>query len=152
MWVNDMKTQRGDTIVEVMLSMAVIGMVLGFSYSTASRALRTGRFAQEQTEALKLAEGQIERLRHIASLPDTDRAAIFDSAAGKTTFCLNDEFKKVLQSDANYASKCTNINGLYSLLITYSTDGTDTFKVRVNWTTQLDTANGTVQIAYRLHP
>ncbi len=110
------KTARGDTLVEVMLALAIIGLVLGFSYATASRALRVGRFAQEQTEALKVAEAQVERLKYIASLTDAGRAAIFDAAAGQTTFCLDDNFNKVLTSSPTYAAKCSNLNGLYTVL------------------------------------
>lgn len=53
----------GDTIVEVMIAMAVLGLVLLGAYSIANQSLTTIRDAQERTEALKLAEGQIEQLK-----------------------------------------------------------------------------------------
>ena len=57
------KLARGDTIVEVLLAMVVISLVLGASYGIANRSLAIGRAAHEQTEALKIAETQIELLK-----------------------------------------------------------------------------------------
>ncbi len=144
------KNQFGDTIIEVMLATAVIGLVIGMSYASASRALRTGRFAQEQTEALKIAESQIERLKYIASLgtaanPTTQN--IYNSSAGMTTFCIDDAFERFPITNA----KCLNQAGLYDKKITYSADATDTFIVEVSWQQQGSSNKGNVQIAYRLH-
>jgi len=147
------KFEHGDTIVEVMLALAVIGLVLGLSYATANRALRTGRFAQEQTEAVKLAEGQIERLKYNAGLTDLQRAAnnIFDNRAGYMIFCMSDTFKKVLPTDPTFADDCLNRSGLYNQTVTYS-PALDTFNVKVTWPTPANNQDGTVEIAYRLHP
>ena len=65
--------QRGDTIVEVMLALTVIGMALGVSYGIANRSLATGQLAQERTEALKLAESQLEILK---SYDDAELGAV----------------------------------------------------------------------------
>jgi prepilin-type N-terminal cleavage/methylation domain-containing protein len=83
-----MRTQRGDTLIEVMISLAIIGSVISISYATASRALRTGRAAQERTEALKLVEGQIEMLKAAAAVPTTK---VFGTSAPSVTdpaFCI----------------------------------------------------------------
>lgn len=144
------RLQRGDTLIEVMLATAMIGMVIGASYASASRALRTGRFAQEQTEALKVAESQVEKLKYIASLglsADPATQNIFDTSAGNTTFCIDDSFHR--QSPGN--AVCQDISGLYKQSITYSGAPTDTFTVEVTWT-QIGSSNkGSVKIAYRLH-
>jgi prepilin-type N-terminal cleavage/methylation domain-containing protein len=55
--------QKGDTMIEVMIALAIIGSVIAMSYATASRALRVGQEAQERTEAVKLVESQIETLK-----------------------------------------------------------------------------------------
>jgi prepilin-type N-terminal cleavage/methylation domain-containing protein len=50
------KLQAGDTIIEVMLAMSIIGIVLGAAFGIANRSVSVGQDAQERTEALKLAE------------------------------------------------------------------------------------------------
>lgn len=57
-----MTGQTGDTIVEVLVSMAVLMMVLVGAYVTANRSLHSERDAQEHTEALTIAQGQVEDL------------------------------------------------------------------------------------------
>ncbi len=145
--------QVGDTIVEVMLAIAIIGMVLGASYATATRALRTGRFAQEQTEALKLAESQVEQLKYIASLDIVPGTAndIFNGSAGQNEFCIRDDnsFTKVRLADSsNYNSFCRARSGLYDILITY-TSATGLFHVTIEWD-RIGTTRGNVQVSYRL--
>lgn len=54
---------RGDTIIEVLISIAIVGLVIAGAYALASRSLQQGITASERTEALKLAEGQIEHLK-----------------------------------------------------------------------------------------
>lgn len=64
-------TQRGDTIVEVLIAITVIGSVLTGAYATSRRSLNNMRQAQERVEALKVAEEQIERLKVFASTNPT---------------------------------------------------------------------------------
>lgn len=148
-------SQVGDTIIEVMLAIAIVGMVLGASYSTATRALRTGRFAQEQTEALKLAESQIEKIKYIAGLDISKTPPdLFDtSTPDKKIFCIDDSvpFNKVLTTVDTPAASCKNISGLYTVRIEYGGPPEDTFLVTVNWERQATSQLGVVQVAYKLH-
>lgn len=77
------RSKRGDTIIEVMLAMAIIGLVLAAAYATAARNLRTSRFTQERTEALKIAEGQIELMK---SLSGSSRDLLYPPESAE--FCL----------------------------------------------------------------
>lgn len=153
-------SQAGDTIVEVMFAVAVVGMVIGGSYVIATRALRTGRYAQEQTEALKQAESQIERLKYLASkgLPVTDSQSIFNTGASDTSFCINDSFVKILSNaGATYTAGCRAKGGdkLYDILVNYSpgsvATGQDLFNIVVTWDRQGTETKGTMRLAYRLH-
>ena len=72
--------ERGDTIVEVLLSLAVLGAVLGGAYVVTNRSVIVNRVAQERLDAVKLAEGQFERLKIEASIDAT--------TFGKDNFCL----------------------------------------------------------------
>src|SRR5579872_666722 len=52
----------GDTIVEVLLVMSIVGLVIGVSYSLLSRSITIQRINQERSAAYSLAQGQLESL------------------------------------------------------------------------------------------
>jgi hypothetical protein len=54
--------QAGDTIVEVLISIAILTLVLGGAYYTADRSYRNDQDSNEHTEALTIAESQVESL------------------------------------------------------------------------------------------
>lgn len=54
---------RGDTMVEVLICIAIAGLVIAGSYALSSHSLQEGVSATEHTEANKLAEGQVEALK-----------------------------------------------------------------------------------------
>ncbi len=56
--------QRGDTIVEVLIALTVVGFMLTGAYASARRSLFAVRASQERLEALKYAEGQIEMIKY----------------------------------------------------------------------------------------
>lgn len=80
---------RGDTIVEVLISMAILGLVLASAFAIANRSYAIGLSAQERTEALKIAESQIELLRLISGRVD-DGLLDRDPAETNNLFCLDD--------------------------------------------------------------
>ncbi len=170
-------TQAGDTLIEVMIALAIIGLVIAVSYSTANRALQVGRRAQERTEALKEAESQIETLKAIGSLTGTND--IFSTVPGGPTdpsFCVSSTglFEQntinpdVLSAGTNldvapsgvpsgsttYNSSCTGgIDGRYKKSITRVDDtitGQSTFTVRVRWD-RIGGSRDEVVILYKLH-
>ena len=75
--------ERGDTIIEVLFAMVVIGVTLGAAFSISNRSLLIGRAAQERSEALKLAETSIELLR--VAYKNNSPANIRNTNA---TFCI----------------------------------------------------------------
>lgn len=86
------RSQAGDTIIEVMIALAIIGFTIALAYSITSRSLRIGRQAQERTEAVKLAESQIESLVALArnSALDSTTGSIFHANyAGVESFCVS---------------------------------------------------------------
>lgn len=58
----------GDTIVEVMLALAILGLVLGGAYIVTNQSTLNERRAQERNIALQLAQGQIESMKQFASI------------------------------------------------------------------------------------
>lgn len=73
--------QKGDTIVEVLIAIALVGSILGITYVTMNRNLLTSRDAQERTESTKIAQGQIESFKALS-----DTGTTFPS---NTSFCIN---------------------------------------------------------------
>jgi prepilin-type N-terminal cleavage/methylation domain-containing protein len=61
--------QRGDTIIEVMIVLAILGLAISIAYATANRSLLDARQAQENAEVTELVAAQVEVLRTLAS-PD----------------------------------------------------------------------------------
>lgn len=55
--------QAGDTIIEVLICMAIVGFALSVCYGIAHRSLYTIRQAEEHSQSLQMAKGQIERFR-----------------------------------------------------------------------------------------
>lgn len=154
---------RGDTIVEVLIAIAIVGMVLGGAYASANRSLRASQRAHERGEALRLAEQQFELLKVSGSQSNT----IF---TGNANFCLNNALAK--QDFINGAPPANYLTDSYTTLpggtyptacrITYSTGSSlyhtwvsrlanDTFQISMRW----DGSGGVKQelkISYRIRP
>ncbi len=56
-------SQAGDTIIEVLIALAVLGAIIGGGYAIATRSLNGVQIANERSEATKLAEGQLEAMK-----------------------------------------------------------------------------------------
>lgn len=61
--------QTGDTIVEVLIAVAIVSLILAISYSIANHNVRVVQDAQEHSQALQLAQRQLEFLRVQGSIP-----------------------------------------------------------------------------------
>lgn len=78
----------GDTIVEAMISITVIGLTIASAYGIANRSLAAARHAQERGEAVKVAEGQLEAVKAVTSGAVKAKAG-FDIFDPGSVFCLN---------------------------------------------------------------
>lgn len=143
----NLRRQDGDTIVEVLIAMAVMALVLGGSYATASRALQVGRQAQERTEALKLVEGQVEQIKYLSADPTKN---IFSTT--ETNFCIdNSQKQNIAQFNTfPYRAECFKAN-LYNVGIQYEAAKHDLFTVRATWDRLGGGGQDEVIIRYRLH-
>ena len=141
--------QAGDTIIEVLIAIGVASSVLAITFSTMNRNLLITRDAQERTEATKIAQGQMEALRQIATLP----------IAG-TNFCINAAGTAVglagvpntssggLAADdfTKYVGECTN--GLYHIALTSSNQ--KDYHVYVRWDRITGGTRDEVVMVYRI--
>ncbi len=103
-------TSRGDTVMEVIIALAVIGVVISAVYASASKSLTTARSSQERVEALMVAEGQVEQLR---SLPAPGALSLPCLVGGVAS------------------SACSS--GIYNIAITHPAPTTNVFMVKVSW-------------------
>jgi Tfp pilus assembly protein PilV len=86
--------QAGETIIEVMISLAVLGLTLGLSYGIAGRSLRGAQDAQERTGAFQYSQSIIETIKAYASRdnlndPDELDPILFPLPYDDKTFCVN---------------------------------------------------------------
>lgn len=136
--------QGGDTIVEVMIVLAVLGFAISISYATANRSLLNARQAQENSQASEIVQAQFENLRTLTS------AGIFRAAP----FCLNTSNVIINYSVAG----CVYTpNPLYTLQISFagtvapSPNAGGTFTVVATWPDVEGQGNDTVRTSYRLY-
>lgn len=143
--------QRGDTIVEVLISIAVVSLILGGAYVTTNHSLKASRGAQERTDAVKLVESQIESMKSIAAkTPD----ALFTTAP--STFCVTPAqvVVQVVSSNNNCKFSASGANGnttepIYNISATRSGN---TFTVTNTWNAiEADSTTDTVQMSYRMY-
>ncbi len=131
--------QRGDTIVEVLIAIAVVSSVLAIAYSTMNKNVSILRGNQERTEAAKLAQGQLEALKYMATINATGVRA-----QGDTPFCINGSNIVTLnaalpaadietENFGQYNAACNS--GLYYMSV--KRDDTDltgrTYKIVIRW-------------------
>lgn len=140
-------TQRGDTIIEVLLAMTVIGLTLGISYGIANRAVLTGQLAQERTEALKLAESQIEIMK-----ANISSGAISQSDYEDVTrpYCVSVVTPKQPTIDGvgdPIPGVCES--SFYNYYILYSNTGATSYRVTVEWDTPSSVEKSKVEVVYR---
>ena len=145
-----MKKQRGDTIIEVLLAMSVIGVVLGSAFGIANRSLATGRAAQERTDALKIAETQLELLKTYYPLNPSIEARA-------APFCIDETQPVAAVVVDDSAAACQNINGsgstgIYSVSIVPPAGALSPYEVTVTWE-RINTSSsdlGTLSLFYRV--
>lgn len=61
------RSQTGDTIIEVLISICILSVILAGSYVVANHSLQTGIDAAQRSEALALAQKQVEYIKYAAN-------------------------------------------------------------------------------------
>jgi type II secretory pathway pseudopilin PulG len=98
---------RGDTIIEVLMSIAIVGAVIAGAYALASRSLAEGISASEHSTAIKMAETQVETLKS-RQKDALNGQAIWDSnygavalASNNINFCMDPTAISMLDASGN---------------------------------------------------
>ncbi len=156
------RKQNGDTIVEVLIAMTVIAGVLGASYTVVNRTMANARQAQEHTEALQVANKQIE---YITTLMASSKAADLIASSGYN--CADKNTGEFVTQTINspddtpdkYAPACVSDGSVqYLTAFKYVTNAADAnngavkyFKVFVTWPSVTGNGNDHVTLAYRAY-
>jgi Tfp pilus assembly protein PilV len=141
-------SQKGDTIVEVLIAIAVITSVLGGAFVMTNRSLQNTRTAQERVNAVKLAESQVELLKDVVA---TNPDSIF-GAGTPASYCITSTGTVLSSTNASCkmdaSGTATTAEPAYNLAITRSGN---TFTVNTSWTSIRGGGNNSVQMKYRAY-
>ena len=145
--------QRGDTIVEVLIAVAILAFVVTSASATTTRSSSTVRASQERGEALKLAQSQIEYI--IANKGLSTSKGCFDSAGLQKDPGTNE---CAFQSGGGSGCNLAGDTYCYKVRVNQTPVGTagvndlsisTSYDVRVDW----DSSSGgsdTLNIVYKL--
>jgi type II secretory pathway pseudopilin PulG len=143
---------RGDTIVEVLIVLAILGLAFAISSATASRGISQSRNAQEHSQGLGVLNTQIEYLRN-AIKEELDNSTLpaafcFDYTSGNpvvTPIATPDDY-------ASYPPACKS-GSLYTVRISFvsMTPESGYYDVRVNWDGVSSLGPQQEQMFYRVH-
>jgi prepilin-type N-terminal cleavage/methylation domain-containing protein len=130
------RSQRGDTLVEVMIAMAIMSLVLAGAYVTSMRNSAAMHSAQEREQGQRLVEGQIEMLRANGGIAASGNCF---SGGTETSVCNN--------------FSASNSGATYTLSITMPVGPNPIYTVKAVWTSVgSKTANDSnVTMFYRIN-
>lgn len=146
------RNNRGDTIVEVIVVLAVLGLAISIAYATANRSLLDARQAQEASQASELIQSQLESLITMAGNLSTDPNYIFPPSIPQP-FCT-----VPVGATGSYsimpASTCDT--SIYKLNITYLPKPPapvgGTFMIVASWDDVEGEGRDTATLVYNLYP
>lgn len=145
--------QRGDTIVEVLISIAVITSVLGGTFAIANRSQKTVQANHERDQAMLYANQQAEYIRKASS---DERGDFITNVGSSSPFCMNGVLVSSIVKSTNpsYLAKCKYEN-LYMVSIvasqsttTFPPSGYDTYTITVSWDSLVSNAQDKVTLTY----
>jgi type II secretory pathway pseudopilin PulG len=143
--------QTGDTIVEVLLAIAIVGSIIVGAYVTSNRSTSAERDAQEHSQALTLAQTQLEILR-VAGTPPTSTSGCYDVLNYLNSPCYVDSFGNItslMPSSGSYFYTVTLIKQA-SMVLTVGAVSVpiQNYEAQVTWPS-LSGGTASVQLYYR---
>ena len=126
--VTRLHNQEGDTIVEVLIAAAIVGLILVVSFTIANSSLREIRMAQERSEAQRFAQAQVEQLDQlVVSTP----AFVTAATPPIPSFCF-DSSGAAIDSSSNDCKQGTESRYIISISRPSATSK-NYFQVLVTW-------------------
>lgn len=134
-----LSSERGDTLVEVLIAMAIMSLVLVGAYVTSTRNSAVLQGSQEREQGQRLVEAQIEMLRANGGIATSGNCF---NAGAETSTCNN---FSATNSGAVYTMKVTGPTGL--------TNPTGVFTISATWTSlgSKTTDDSSITMYYRLN-
>lgn len=140
--------EAGDTLVEVLMAIAVLGMALAGAFVTTNHSLQATRGSQERENAMKLVESQLEQVKNLAL---TNASAVFGAGA-PASFCVNSAGAVVTSTNAGCAMDASGVattaEPVYHVSITRNVN---TFTILNRWTDVSGRQQDSVQMTYRVY-
>ena len=129
----------GDTIVEVLISIAIVSLILAISYATTNHNVRSIQDAQERSHAIQLAQRQIEFLKSHNGI--TPGQACYDTGGGEqvTSDCVVDDTGKKIISATQQPAYQIQISG----------DVASQYSVNITWHSLLSSSKDNLTMYYR---
>jgi len=165
------KTIRGDTIIEVILCIAVLGLVMAAAYVSSTHSLDVGTDAGNRNRGLGFAQQQIEQIKYTEQTNDI--ANIQSQTGVGTHFCIDPTSypisKTVIKvSSTQFCAICTKNDGtvdkyadpssspvcpsgeesIYSIYLSYDTQ--NVFTANAQWTAPNGSGIDTLTLYYKL--
>jgi type II secretory pathway pseudopilin PulG len=153
-------SQRGDTIVEVMIVLAVLSFAIIISYASANRSLADARQSEENSYAAELAQSQIEQIRGmvISAMPTStgNISTLNVSEMSGNPFCMSSGAP--LSASTPSCQPTIPVGGTpYTITDTLSQPvpslpAQDHFEVQVTWPDALGHGQDIVTLFYEVSP
>ncbi|HSH18307.1 MAG TPA: prepilin-type N-terminal cleavage/methylation domain-containing protein, partial [Candidatus Saccharimonadales bacterium] len=93
------RRQHGDTIVEVIIAVAIVSSVLAGAFTVSQKSALAVRSSQEHGEMLQLLQGQVETVRAIALQAEAKTAPIYSTSP--RYFCIDESSKNRSNFDSS---------------------------------------------------
>lgn len=133
--------QAGETIVEVLMVVVVLGSALTTAFVLTNKASNNNQASQDRTEASSYGQDQLERLKSLLAVNDA-------SLVGKTNFCIRSSDNTATTVVDTTAGGCTETDrNLFGGYISYDS-ATTTYTEHVNWD-RAGSGRDTLQMVYR---
>lgn len=159
-----LRKQNGDTIVEVLIAMAVVSSVLGGAYAVANHTMANSRQAQEHSEALQIANKQIEYIAYHSANGDggtlntpTPTYKCLSQADGQVVDQGGMNAQSISKSktnrlpQANYAPQCVTSTAVpYYVAYTYNPTSR-VYAVYVTWESVTGSGNDQLRVLYKAY-
>lgn len=146
------KNQLGDTMVEVMMSMAILAVILATAYATSSHSLQGGLNAQYRDQALSYAKQQLELIKNA---DNTSAQAIGGFKVGQP-FCIDPSTTQLHSVDSSTKTcplpvgSSGSSQSQYSIVDSYNSSN-KTFAATVQWPSTNANVPNQLTIYYKPH-